>query len=238
MKGKIFTVDEATRMLPLVARIADDIVATYAEVNRSLQTYEDAKAKAGTADGRRATPTCGRPATRGRRGDGPRPVPAPDPRDRGARRHRQGLRARLHRLLRRRGRRDRLPLLDPRREGHHPLAPARRGLRQAPGPPRRQRRSLTRPTRRPPDAPGSPEAAPARPGAPSPEGGAEPGASAPRPAPRRRRARPAAAYWPANSPPILPGSVSVPPPVAAQPREVLVDPLAHPGEPRLEGEGP
>lgn len=46
MKGKIFTVDEATRMLPLVAHIADDIVATYAEVNRSLQTYEDAKAKA------------------------------------------------------------------------------------------------------------------------------------------------------------------------------------------------
>ncbi len=45
MKGKIFTVDEATRMLPLVAHIADDIVATYAEVNRSLQTYEDAKAR-------------------------------------------------------------------------------------------------------------------------------------------------------------------------------------------------
>ena len=51
MKGKIFTVDEATRMLPLVAHIADDIVATYAEVNRSLQTYEDAKAKAGAAKG-------------------------------------------------------------------------------------------------------------------------------------------------------------------------------------------
>ncbi len=44
MKGKIFTIDEANRMLPLVARIADDIVATYGEVNRALQAYEDTKA--------------------------------------------------------------------------------------------------------------------------------------------------------------------------------------------------
>jgi hypothetical protein len=44
MKGKIFTIDEANRMLPLVAKIADDIVGTYGEVNRSLQAYEDAKA--------------------------------------------------------------------------------------------------------------------------------------------------------------------------------------------------
>ena len=55
MKGKIFTVDEATRMLPLVAHIADDIVATYVEVNRSLQTYEDAKAKAGATKGPKDT---------------------------------------------------------------------------------------------------------------------------------------------------------------------------------------
>ena len=32
-------------MLPLVARIADDIVATYGEVNRALQSYEDTKAQ-------------------------------------------------------------------------------------------------------------------------------------------------------------------------------------------------
>jgi hypothetical protein len=43
MRGKIFTVDEANRMLPLVARIADDIVATYGEVNGALQAYETAK---------------------------------------------------------------------------------------------------------------------------------------------------------------------------------------------------
>ncbi len=46
MKGKIFTPDEANRMLPLVARIADDIVATYADVNRALQAFEDEKARA------------------------------------------------------------------------------------------------------------------------------------------------------------------------------------------------
>ena len=44
MRGKIFTVTEANRMVPLVARIADDIVATYRDVNRSLQAYEEAKA--------------------------------------------------------------------------------------------------------------------------------------------------------------------------------------------------
>lgn len=47
MRGKIFTVDEANRMLPLVARIADDIVRTYGEVNAALQAYEAAKAAAG-----------------------------------------------------------------------------------------------------------------------------------------------------------------------------------------------
>ena len=44
MKGKIFTTDEANRMLPLVSRIADDLVATYADVNRALQAFEAEKA--------------------------------------------------------------------------------------------------------------------------------------------------------------------------------------------------
>jgi hypothetical protein len=44
MRGKIFTVDEANRMIPLVARIADDIVATYRSVNLALEAYEAAKA--------------------------------------------------------------------------------------------------------------------------------------------------------------------------------------------------
>ena len=52
MRGKIFTVDEANRMLPLVARIADDIVATYGDVNLALQAYEAAKSE---ADGSPAT---------------------------------------------------------------------------------------------------------------------------------------------------------------------------------------
>ncbi len=48
MKGKIFTTDEAERMLPLVSRIADDIVLAYAEVNEALHAYqgEEARAKA------------------------------------------------------------------------------------------------------------------------------------------------------------------------------------------------
>jgi hypothetical protein len=46
MRGKIFTPDEANRMLPLVSRIADDVVDTYAEVNRALQAFEAAKARA------------------------------------------------------------------------------------------------------------------------------------------------------------------------------------------------
>jgi hypothetical protein len=46
MRGKIFTPDEANRMLPLVSRIADDIVQTYANVNRALQAFEAAKARA------------------------------------------------------------------------------------------------------------------------------------------------------------------------------------------------
>jgi hypothetical protein len=43
MKGKIFTPDEANRMLPLVSRIAEDIVTTYADVNRALQSFEGVK---------------------------------------------------------------------------------------------------------------------------------------------------------------------------------------------------
>jgi hypothetical protein len=50
MKGKIFTPDEANRMLPLVSRIADDIVATYTQVQRALQTYETEKSKAADAE--------------------------------------------------------------------------------------------------------------------------------------------------------------------------------------------
>ncbi len=54
MKGKIFTPDEANRTLPLVSRIADDIVATYAKVNRALQAYEDEKARAEADESRLA----------------------------------------------------------------------------------------------------------------------------------------------------------------------------------------
>lgn len=55
MKGKIFTPDEANRMLPLVSRIADDIVATYAGVNLALQAYETERARADEDDTRLAT---------------------------------------------------------------------------------------------------------------------------------------------------------------------------------------
>lgn len=43
MKGKIFTPDEANRMLPLVSRIVTDIVAAYRAVNDALQALEVAK---------------------------------------------------------------------------------------------------------------------------------------------------------------------------------------------------
>ena len=43
MKGKIYTPDEANRMLPLVSRIADDIVATYGKVHQALRELEAAK---------------------------------------------------------------------------------------------------------------------------------------------------------------------------------------------------
>ncbi len=48
MRGKIFTTDEANRMLPLVSRIAEDIVATYANVNLALQAFEAEKTRAET----------------------------------------------------------------------------------------------------------------------------------------------------------------------------------------------
>jgi hypothetical protein len=46
MKGKIFTPDEANRMLPLVSRIADDIVAAYSHVNTVLGEFEAEKTRA------------------------------------------------------------------------------------------------------------------------------------------------------------------------------------------------
>ncbi len=46
MKGKIFNPDEANRMLPLVSRIATDIVDTYEKVNLALQAFETEKARA------------------------------------------------------------------------------------------------------------------------------------------------------------------------------------------------
>ena len=52
MKGKIFTPDEANRMLPLVARIADDIVGTYADVNQALQAFQTEETRAKAEPGR------------------------------------------------------------------------------------------------------------------------------------------------------------------------------------------
>lgn len=46
MRGKIFNPDEASRMLPLISRIATDIVSTYQDVNRALQAFEAEKARA------------------------------------------------------------------------------------------------------------------------------------------------------------------------------------------------
>ena len=45
MRGKIFTHEEANRMLPLVSRIADDIVATYVKVHGVLREFEAEKAR-------------------------------------------------------------------------------------------------------------------------------------------------------------------------------------------------
>jgi len=46
MRGKIFNPDEANRMLPLVSRIAADIVATYRQVRQALEAFETEKARA------------------------------------------------------------------------------------------------------------------------------------------------------------------------------------------------
>jgi hypothetical protein len=51
MKGKIFTPEEANQMLPLVRRIADDIVRTYGEVTLALEAFENAKARAANQPG-------------------------------------------------------------------------------------------------------------------------------------------------------------------------------------------
>lgn len=52
MKGKIFSTDEANRMLPLVSRIADDIVRTYGEVTTALELFEAARVRAQGEDPR------------------------------------------------------------------------------------------------------------------------------------------------------------------------------------------
>ena len=52
MKGKIFSPTEANRMLPLVASIADDIVATYADVNQALQAFQAEETRAKHVEGR------------------------------------------------------------------------------------------------------------------------------------------------------------------------------------------
>ena len=52
MKGKIFTPDEANRMLPLVSRIADDIVAAYSHVNKVLKAFEAEKTRAESDESR------------------------------------------------------------------------------------------------------------------------------------------------------------------------------------------
>ncbi|MDP3880909.1 MAG: DUF2203 domain-containing protein [bacterium] len=46
MKGKIFDRDEVSRMIPLISRIAGDIVATSAMLTRALMAFEMAKARA------------------------------------------------------------------------------------------------------------------------------------------------------------------------------------------------
>ena len=50
MRGKIFTPEEANRMLPLVSRIADDIVATYLKVHSVLREFEAEKAQLAATD--------------------------------------------------------------------------------------------------------------------------------------------------------------------------------------------
>ena len=47
MKGKIYTPEEVTRMIPLLSRIADDIVATYSRVQDTLKEIELEHARLG-----------------------------------------------------------------------------------------------------------------------------------------------------------------------------------------------
>ena len=54
MRGKIFTPEEANRMLPLVARIADDIVRTYRQVHDALRQLDASKQAAAEAHGAEA----------------------------------------------------------------------------------------------------------------------------------------------------------------------------------------
>jgi len=54
MRGKIFTPEEANRMLPLVARIADDIVRTYRQVHGALRQLDASKQAASEAHGAEA----------------------------------------------------------------------------------------------------------------------------------------------------------------------------------------
>ncbi|MGE0192401.1 MAG: DUF2203 domain-containing protein [Planctomycetota bacterium] len=54
MRGKIFTSEEANRMLPLVARIADDIVRTYRQVHDALRQLDASKQAASEAHGAEA----------------------------------------------------------------------------------------------------------------------------------------------------------------------------------------
>jgi hypothetical protein len=51
MRGKIYSPDEANRMLPLVARIAEDIVRTYHRVHEALRAFDESKNRAETASG-------------------------------------------------------------------------------------------------------------------------------------------------------------------------------------------
>ena len=50
MKGKIYTPDEVTRMIPLLSRIADDVVMTYRRVQDTLHEIEREHARLGDGD--------------------------------------------------------------------------------------------------------------------------------------------------------------------------------------------
>lgn len=54
MKGKIYTVEEANKTLPLLKTIIDDLKRTYQEINIALITYESAKDE-GVSDSEMAT---------------------------------------------------------------------------------------------------------------------------------------------------------------------------------------